>query len=134
MLKWKKLFQSRRKGLSWCIVVCNPINDVAEKLLGLYFCVWKCLSLEVKTVARKKNINLIPEKTAIFLGNVYYPESTQNAGFYMPPDPSSNVHGTTSCTRASKRQKGLAQFFFNSQRTTVWNLISNPVWNVNIYM
>jgi hypothetical protein len=38
---------------------------------------------KVKTVARKKNINLFPEKTAIFLGIVYYPESTQNAGFYI---------------------------------------------------
>jgi hypothetical protein len=37
----------------------------------------------IKRLARKKNINLFPEKTAIFLGNVYYPESTQNAGFYI---------------------------------------------------
>ena len=38
-----------------------------------YFCVWKCLSLEVKTVARKKNINLFPEKTAIFIGQCLLP-------------------------------------------------------------
>ena len=34
----------------------------------------------------------------------------------MPPDPPSNVHGSTPCTRASKRQKGPAHFFLTAQR------------------
>ena len=64
-------------------ICLQPNKWCGGEIARSVFLLWKCLSLEVKTVARKKNINQIPEKTAIFLGNVYYPESTQNAGFYI---------------------------------------------------